>query len=109
MVSEKNFGRKILYMKYKKIRLFIASPGDVIDERVKIEVVISGIKPLIDEVGLGLEILNGYESLPGMGRAQELILSDHKPETWDIFIGILWHRFGTKTGKNNLDTNRAFS
>lgn len=84
---------------FKKMRVFVASPGDVSAERARLTSVIEALnRGLADHFGLILEIKDWHEVVPNMGRAEEIILKDIPVESWDIFIGILWCRFGTPTG-----------
>ena len=92
----------------KKLRIFAASPSDVASERAKLETVVDSLKPMADYLGLTLEVVDWRAVVPDAGRPQQIIFDQLKPTSWDIFIGILWHRFGTppggkdKTGKDYL-------
>lgn len=92
----------------KKLRIFAASPSDVASERAKLENVVASLKPMADYLGLTLEVVDWRAVVPDAGRPQQVILDQLRPTSWDIFIGILWHRFGTppgakdKTGKDYL-------
>ena len=92
----------------KKLRIFAASPSDVAGERAKLETVVASLKPMADYLGLILEVVDWRVVVPDAGRPQQVIFEQLKPTSWDIFIGILWHRFGTppgatdKTGKEYL-------
>ncbi len=92
----------------KKLRIFAASPTDVASERAKLETVVESLKPIADYLGLILEVVDWREVVPDTGRPQQIIFDQLRPTSWDIFIGILWHRFGTspgakdKTGKDYL-------
>jgi len=92
----------------KKLRIFAASPSDVVLERAKLETVVESLKPMADYLGLTLEVIDWRDVVPDAGRPQQIIFDQLKPTSWDIFIGILWHRFGTppgatdKTGKEYL-------
>ncbi len=92
----------------KKLRIFAASPSDVTNERAKLETVVDALKPMADYLGLTLEVIDWRSVVPDAGRPQQVIFDQLKPTEWDIFIGILWHRFGTppgakdKTGKDYL-------
>lgn len=92
----------------KKLRIFAASPSDVTSERAKLETVVDSLKPIADHLSLTLEIIDWRAVVPDAGRPQQIIFDQLKPTSWDIFIGILWHRFGTppgakdKTGKDYL-------
>jgi hypothetical protein len=92
----------------KKIRVFVASPGDVGRER-------QGLKSVIDELnttiapykGLSLELVKWETHVtPSMGRAQGVINS--QVGQYDIFIGIMWKRFGTPTGRAESGTHEEF-
>jgi tetratricopeptide (TPR) repeat protein len=92
----------------KKLRIFAASPSDVASERAKLETVVDSLKPMADYLGLTLEVVDWRAVVPDAGRPQQIIFDQLKPTSWDIFVGILWHRFGTppgakdKTGKDYL-------
>ncbi|MBE0681226.1 MAG: hypothetical protein IH589_04870 [Anaerolineales bacterium] len=92
----------------KKLRIFAASPSDVTNERAKLETVVDSLKPMADYLGLTLEVIDWRLVVPDAGRPQQIIFDQLTPTSWDIFIGILWHRFGTppgakdKTGKDYL-------
>ena len=83
---------------FKKLRIFAASPSDVTNERAKLETVVDALKPMADYLGLTLEIIDWRAVVPNAGRPQQIIFDQLKPTSWDIFIGILWHRFGTPSG-----------
>ena len=82
----------------KKLRIFAASPSDVASERAKLETVVDSLKPMADYLGLTLEVVDWRAVVPDAGRPQQIIFDQLKPTSWDIFIGILWHRFGTPPG-----------
>jgi hypothetical protein len=92
----------------KKVRIFVASPSDVASERSKLETVVASLKPIADYLGLTLEVVDWRAVVPDAGRPQQIIFDQLKPTSWDIFVGILWHRFGTppevkdKDGKGYL-------
>lgn len=92
----------------KKLRVFVASPGDVEQER-------NSLKSVIDELnitiapykGLSLELVKWEtHATPAMGRAQGVINS--QLGQYDIFIGIMWKRFGTPTGRAESGTQEEF-
>lgn len=82
----------------KKLRIFAASPSDVAPERAKLETIIESLKPIADYLNLTLEVIDWRDVVPDAGRPQHIIFDQLKPTSWDIFIGILWHRFGTPPG-----------
>jgi hypothetical protein len=90
-------------VRFKKIRVFVASPNDVADERARLALVINGLnKGLADHVGVILEMRDWSDVVPKMGRGQQVILDQIPVETWEVMIGIFWHRYGMPSGGKNL-------
>lgn len=92
----------------RKIRLFVASPGDVHTER-------SHVKRVVDELNTtAAPSRNCFVELvrwethcnPGMGRPQGVIKS--QIFSYDIFLGIMWRRFGTPTVVSESGTEEEF-
>lgn len=92
----------------KKLRLFIASPSDMLNERSRLVIVAEDLKALAEHVGVTLELLDWQQVIPDLGRAEQIILDQLKPDTWDVFIGILWHRFGTPPKKTDPETGKEY-
>jgi len=95
-----------------KLRVFVASPQDVATERQglhrKIEV-LNRMGNAADDLGVVLEVLDWHTHVaPIMGRPEAVIIDQIPVETWDIFIGILWMRFGMPTGATDGSTHRIF-
>ena len=84
--------------RFRRIRVFVASPGDVQRERDSLLGVINELNRALDSLapraGLRLELARWEtDAYPEMGRPQAVINRQIAP--YDIFIGILWKRFGT--------------
>lgn len=92
----------------KKLRIFAASPSDVATERAKLETVVASLKPTADYLGLTLEVVDWRAVVPDAGRPQQIIFDQLKPTSWDIFVGILWHRFGTPSGAKDPQTQKDY-
>lgn len=92
----------------KRIRVFVASPGDVIKERESLKSVVHELNTTIAPYkGLVLELVKWEtHATPDMGRAQGVINS--QIGKYDIFIGLMWKRFGTPTGKAESGTEEEF-
>jgi hypothetical protein len=91
------------------LRVFVASPGDVSDEREKLKVVIDELNHgIAGHKGLILKLLRWEtDAWPGFGEdAQDVINQQIGP--YDIFIGILWKRFGTPTKRAGSGTEEEF-
>jgi len=95
--------------KTARIRVFVASPSDVQEERDQLRTVIDELNRLIgDEKGVVLELVRWETHVaPDMGRPQEVINRQVGP--YDIFIGIMWKRFGTPTGHADSGTHEEFT
>jgi len=93
------------------VRVFLASPGDVSLERDRVESVINEInRSTAKEHYVRLECIR-WEShvAPLMGRPQQVVLDQIELDAADVFIGILWHRFGTPTGGTGNDGREYLS
>jgi hypothetical protein len=91
-----------------RIRVFVASPGDVGDLRDDVSDVAAALNMSIAPAnGLVLECVRWEtHSVPTMGRPQQAINDQTQP--YDIFIGIMWKRFGTPTGQASGGTEEEF-
>lgn len=90
------------------LRVFLASPGDVVDER-RLAFDAAARVNAITGPKLGWEVqLSGWEdTLPGFGRPQEIINED--VDRADLFIGILWKRWGQPTGEFSSGFEEEFN
>ena len=92
-----------------RVRLFVASPGDVQRERDSIERVVTELN---NTIGYNLELfvdLIRWEThtRPQLGRPQGVI--NAQIGGYDIFVGIMWKRFGTPTGQADSGTEEEFN
>lgn len=80
------------------MRVFVGTPGDVQREQELVSHVIEKVNSDISfGLGVTLELFKGStHGTPGLSRAQSLITP--LIDQCDIFIGVLWHRFGTPPG-----------
>src|SRR5581483_8211872 len=97
---------------YRKVRIFVASPGDVSDERERLAQVVETMNRsgnVAERLGLTLELLRWETHVaPEVGRPQGVVFDQLAPQEWDIFVGILWMRFGTSTGRTDPDTGEVY-
>jgi hypothetical protein len=96
---------------YRKVRIFVASPGDVSEERARLACVVESMNRtgnFAEQLGLTLELLRWETHVtPDVGRTQQVVFDQLDPRDWDIFVGILWMRFGTPTGQVDPDTREV--
>jgi len=92
----------------KLLKIFLASPGDVKLERDKAREEILGLRSLAQKHGFDLQPL-GWETdvAPNAGRPQALI--NPLVRECDLFIGILWRRFGMPSGEAESGTLEEFN
>lgn len=78
----------------KFFRVFLASPGDLEDERRTAKRIIDEYNSqLADALGYQADLVGWEDTLPGVGRPQALINRDL--DGCDLFVGMLWKRWGS--------------
>ncbi len=96
----------------KRFKVFVASPGDVSLERniipkviAEINLIISAIAP---EKGILLDLIRWETHVhPGLGIDAQDVVNQQLPD-YDIFIGIMWKRFGTPTSRAGSGTEEEY-
>jgi len=93
-----------------RLRIFVASPGDVLDERERLRLVVDELnRTLADSLGeRSLHLLDWHDVVPSMGRPEQVILDQLKLDAWDIFVGILWTCFGSPPRAIHPETGKPF-
>lgn len=96
--------------KYTKLRIFVASPDDVAEERECLKLVVDELnRTIADHLRLTLDLLDWHTHVaPRMGRPQQVVFDQLPLENWDVFVGILWTRFGTPSGGTHPVTGEPF-
>lgn len=83
----------------KFIRAFLASPGDLGDERRAAKAVVDEFNSNWAEyLGYNVELIGWEDTISGYGRPQATINRDL--ERCELFIGMLWKRWGTPPDKS---------
>lgn len=96
----------------KKVRVFVASPGDVQIEREQFAKVVNELNLTISAIAPEKEIvleLVRWEThvYPGMGKDAQEVVNQQIGE-YDIFVGIIWKRLGTPTKAARSGTEEEF-
>src|SRR5205085_6507734 len=93
----------------KDFRVFLASPGDVSLERDSMTGVVDDVTELQGSVlDYRLELVRWEtHAAPAAGRPQQVI--NDIIGKYDIFVGIMWRRFGTPTGVADSGTEEEFN
>jgi hypothetical protein len=95
------------------IRIFLASPGDVQSER---EIA----RHVITEVNRSVAIPRGFalqavgwetDAIPELSGDPQSVVNAQilDSEPYDLFVGIMWNRFGTATGRADSGTEEEFN
>lgn len=95
----------------KILRVFVASPDDVLDARVAVEEVADELNDTWGpKTNLFFQVLNWRKHItPYLALPPQPTLYKQLPvESWDIFVGILWSRLGTPTSTINRETGEPF-
>lgn len=89
-------------------KIFIASPGDLNNERNIFKDVLAEVNLIkANPLGYHLSPLGWEDTLPGKGRPQGLINKDLSES--DLFLMLLWKRWGSPTGLYSSGTEEEFN
>lgn len=93
-----------------QIQAFLASPGDVAEERKVVGDVIAELnRTIAPDLGFLIRLIRWEDMVPTIDiRTQQVILDQADLDSSDIFVGILWNRFGTPTGRADSGTEEEF-
>ena len=82
-----------------ELRVFVASPDDVSEEKDRLSEAIDGINKTIGRsLGIRLELVQWEtDTIPGVGESPQAVINDQIGDDYDIFIMILWVKLGTPT------------
>lgn len=92
-----------------KLRIFLASPGDVNQERDTVSTVVQELHRTIGDIRqVELELIRWEtHAWPDTGEdAQDVI--NHQIGEYDVLVGIMWKRFGTPTNRADSGTAEEF-
>lgn len=92
------------------VQAFIASPSDVAEEREALEEVVDEINATwARDQGMRLELIKWETDVrPGVADDAQQVVNDQIGEGYDLFIGVMWHRMCTQTGRNDSGTIEEF-
>jgi exo-beta-1,3-glucanase (GH17 family) len=91
----------------RPIDVFLSSPSDVQPERDVAKRVVTALNEEISgRLGLSLRLRSSESVFPDAGPPQVLI--NHQTGRYDVYVGIMWARFGTPTGRAGSGTEEEF-
>ena len=89
------------------LTVFLASPGDLQEERNITRLSVERVNKILSRrVGWQIELLRWEDTSPGYSRPQNLINRD--VDSCDLFVGILWRRWGQNTGEYSSGFEEEF-
>lgn len=97
-------------MKIDNYKIFLASPGDTLKERQVVEEL---VKELNESIGsrhnFNLQLLKWENSVyPSFGEDGQDVINHQVGDDYDIFIGLMWKKFGSKTNRSESGTKEEF-
>lgn len=102
----------VVMAKVDLVNIFLASPGDVAHERQIVKEVIEAINRTIGrEKDIRFEIIGwDTDSYPAYGKDAQAIVNEQIADMtkFELFVGIMWNRFGTATPRAGSGTEEEF-
>ena len=92
------------------LSVFVASPSDVDEERNRLEDVIRELNTAwAGQLGIRLELIRWEtHAYPSFGEDPQAVINEQIPQDFDLFIGIMWYRFGTPSDRAGSGTIEEF-
>jgi len=102
---------KAMARQLTSLTVFVASPGDVADERMRLEEVIRELNVTWSrQLGVHVDLVKWEtHAFPDFGDGPQDVINTQVPGDYDIFIGIMWCRFGTPTNRAESGTAEEFA
>ncbi len=93
------------------LEVFVASPSDVIEERKILEEVINEFNITWgDTHAVRLELIKWEtHTRPGLGDDPQDVVNKQIDDKYDVFLGIMWGRFGSPTHRAGSGTEEEFN
>ena len=112
IVTSESLSEIHIYMPRQEtiLQLFLASPGDVVEEREIVEKVVNEFNiTWRREIGKSIEIVRWEShSVPGVGADPQELINEQIGSEYDIFVGIMWTKFGSPTLRAESGTQEEF-
>jgi len=92
-----------------RLKVFVASPGDALQERDIVSVVVQELRRTIGDIrGVELEVVRWEtHAWPDVGADAQDVINTQIGE-YDVLVGIMWKRFGTPTKRSASGTGEEF-
>lgn len=91
----------------KIVRVFLASPGDLEDERSLAKATVDEFNETVGKsLGYHVDLVGWEDTIGGYGRPQSLINKDL--EQCEYFIGLMWQRWGSRPDPSDGEFSSGF-
>ena len=92
------------------LRVFLSSPGDLSEERTIFKAVIDESNRILSDSDIRFELVMWEtDTYPSIGKDAQSIINEQIGDNYDIFIGLMWTRFGTPTPRAGSGTEEEFN
>lgn len=93
-----------------KIRIFIASPGDTSDERAAASEIVEELNKINSFDNIEYELIKWEtHAFSGIGEDAQDVINKQINSDYDIFVGLMWRRFGSPTKRASSGTEEEFN
>ena len=92
-------------------KLFLASPSDTVQERKYVKGVVEELnETLCKALNLNVELISWENATyPGVGQHAQEVINTQIGDDYDLFVGIMWKKFGTKTLTADSGTEEEYN
>ena len=92
------------------LRVFVSSPADVSEEVTSVAAAITELNSILPRtLGIRFELVTWRsDAVPGIGTDPQAVINRAIGDDYDIFVGVLWARFGTSTPRAGSGTEEEF-
>ena len=94
------------------LRVFLSSPGDLSDERGTFKNIIDESNNILSDSDSDIRlelIMWETDTYPSIGKDAQSIINEQIGDNYDIFVGLMWTRFGTPTPRAGSGTEEEFN
>jgi hypothetical protein len=92
------------------LRIFVSSPSDMDEKRALLRDVVRELNVTLSQhLGVRFDLV-GWEThaYPSVGVDAQNVINDQIGDDYDIFVGMMWNRFGTPTSRAGSGTVEEF-
>ncbi len=94
------------------LKVFLSSPGDLNKERSLFGEIIANANKVLaqSDSDIRLELVKWEtDTAPSLGKDAQSVVNEQIGDNYDIFVGLMWTRFGTSTPRAGSGTEEEFN